>query len=417
MSNPLLADEGPSDRRSARPITLADLTDDLLWTRLLRSPALACRPSSVMLALFAIILAGLTGELTRLWTASNRITLSVLTGDELLRAGGTFARGLWTGVVGGNSGALVDAFAGVALVPRTLWDEFAWGSLLLIPMAGIVLVAGLAIARLAALDFAHGVRLHWVDALGFALRRGLSAVLSFLAPALVCLLIFGALALTFWALFATTWTGVVGGVLFPLALLAGAVATAVLVLTVLGAPMLIASLAVEGGDWIESIQRTFAYVPARPLKYALYLLVLVGLGWVSITVAFAIGGGVLRFTVGGVTALAPEPPSVLIDPDRPETGVTAWLLRLGVGLPMLLAGAYAMSFVFSASSVLYLVVRRAVDGQAMSEVWMPGMLPGTVAPATAETHDPRSGDSAGQSSSASGSSTPMNPASSSDEPR
>jgi hypothetical protein len=56
----------------------------------------------------------------------------------------------------------------------------------------------------------------------------------------------------------------------------------------------------------------------------------------------------------------------------------------------MLATAYAMSVVFTGLTIVYLLLRRVVDGQHISDIWMPGLLPGTVAtrePSTAPASD------------------------------
>jgi hypothetical protein len=42
--------------------------------------------------------------------------------------------------------------------------------------------------------------------------------------------------------------------------------------------------------------------------------------------------------------------------------------------------AYVVSYLFAAATIIYLLMRRASDGQATNEIWEPGMIPGTSAP-------------------------------------
>jgi hypothetical protein len=42
--------------------------------------------------------------------------------------------------------------------------------------------------------------------------------------------------------------------------------------------------------------------------------------------------------------------------------------------------AYVFSYHFSAATIVYLLMRKASDGQEMDEVWRPGLIPGTLAP-------------------------------------
>jgi hypothetical protein len=49
-------------------------------------------------------------------------------------------------------------------------------------------------------------------------------------------------------------------------------------------------------------------------------------------------------------------------------------------LVLCLVAAYVFSFFFTASTKLYLLMRRAVDGQDIEEIWRPGLVPGTLSP-------------------------------------
>lgn len=378
-SSPPMQAAHPQPRMS-RPISLADLTEDLLWPRLLRIPALALRPASITLGFFGLLLASLIGELSRVWRPANSLSVGTLLDDELERGASGFWREFVRGIQTADGSAFHEAFAAIVRIPRALWDEFSWGSLIGIVALAILLIAGGAIARIAACDFAHGVRISWVEALGFALKRWASLIFCFAGPLLAATVVYAAIAAGGFAFFSSTWTDEIGAVLFALALLGATLAVALLVLTLLGAPLLVPAVACEGADAIEAMQRAFAYVPARPLRYGLYALLSFFVGMLAIAVAVAVATGVTTFALSAAGAWAKAPPRPLLEPLSTPHGFTEQVLRLWIGLPVAIAGAYAFSIVFTGCTVIYLLLRRVVDGQAITDIWVPGVLPGTAIP-------------------------------------
>ena len=51
---------------------------------------------------------------------------------------------------------------------------------------------------------------------------------------------------------------------------------------------------------------------------------------------------------------------------------------------MLLVASYVVSYWFSGGTALYLLMRQVCDGQDAGELWSPGMVAGTHAPADPE---------------------------------
>lgn len=361
----------------SRPIALADLTEDLLWPKLLRVPALALRPASITIGFFGLLIASLVGDLSKLWRPANSLSVGTLLSDELERGASGFWRDLMRGIQTADGTALQSAFGWIVRIPRMLWEEFSWGSLIAIASVAVLLIAGGAISRIAACDFAHGVRISWVEALGFAIRRWVSLVFCFAGPLLIVAIVYAVLAAAGWTLFSIGWMQFIGAALFVFALLGATLAVALIVLTVLGAPLMIPAIACEGADAIEAMQRAYAYVPARPIRYALYVLLTLAVGMLAIAVAVAVASGITSFAMVAVGAWIKEPPRLLMYPLTPPANATEWLLKLWIGLPLAIAGAYAFSVLFTGCTVIYLVLRRVVDGQTMTDIWVPGVVPGT----------------------------------------
>ncbi len=118
--------------RMSRPIALADLTEDLLWPKLLRVPAIALRPASITIGFFGLLIASLVGDLSKTWQPSNRLSVSTLLSDEMERGASGFWRDLMRGIQTADGAALQSAFAWVIRIPRILWEESSWGSLIAI---------------------------------------------------------------------------------------------------------------------------------------------------------------------------------------------------------------------------------------------------------------------------------------------
>ncbi len=45
-----------------------------------------------------------------------------------------------------------------------------------------------------------------------------------------------------------------------------------------------------------------------------------------------------------------------------------------------LVAAYVVAYIFTSATMMYLLMRRACDGQDIEEIWRPGLTPGTLVP-------------------------------------
>jgi hypothetical protein len=143
------------------------------------------------------------------------------------------------------------------------------------------------------------------------------------------------------------------------------------------------------------MQRAYAYVVNRPLHALWYwALGLVGLllGFTIVTVlallTLNLSGGLFSQWAGGVAAAAVggyDFATLQHDTTRSDGG--NWHERWSVNillawqaLIICLVVAYVISYYYTASTIAYLLMRKASDGQEMDEIWRPGMVPGTQAP-------------------------------------
>jgi hypothetical protein len=290
-------------------------------------------------------------------------------------------------------GVLFDALVST---PALMLRDHPWATLLVLPLGAVwVTLLGGAISRSAACDHAQGVAISWPQALGFALSRWGSLALSLTLPLVVVWAIVFALAVGGAALFSLPGVNVLGGLLWGLFLVGGLVAALVLGAFFFGHPLLVPSVACEATDAVDAFQHAYSFVFARPPRLVLYTLLLVaqgavlmavvgGVAWLGVHAAQAAalqwsgerGAAVLGVLPGNHPPLGVEP--ALTGPARAAHALANfWTLLVGVVLP---AGVL-VSYVWSASTVLYLAMRRIVDGQDVGEIWMPGMAEGVLAPA------------------------------------
>ncbi len=265
--------------------------------------------------------------------------------------------------------------------------------LAVITMLAIAL-AGAMICRQTALEFT-GRRPTFAANMAFATSR-LGSFIK--APLLPFITILGTgLALTILAFVgAIPFLGEIFiGIIFIVFLILGFIIM-LMVLGLLGGFNLIyPTLAVEGSDSFDAISRSFSYVYARPWRMLFYTLLLLVYGAVTyLFLSFAmyvllagvhifVGWGMTLFgllhgwnTGGGkLAALWPLPQfGHLIAPinwwamNWSET-IGAIFLYFWLFLAVTLLGAYVLSYYFAGNTILYLLLRRSVDGQGLNEIF------------------------------------------------
>jgi hypothetical protein len=287
----------------------------------------------------------------------------------------------------------------------------------------VLAFAGASIARLSALEMAGFERPPLMEVFRFAWRRLWVFVKTPVAP-FVILLVIG-LAMTVGGLFGAI--PFVGEILLGLAFVAFLGIAVVLMLLLLGIiggfNLLYPTVAVEGADAFDAMSRSFAYVYARPWRLAFYTVTALIYGVVTfLFVSFAVylilllthtfvgwGTSFFGFNYGAFSGvpkldtLWPEPAFMrLVMPIN--WYAMSWseffgalFLHFWVFLLITGIGAYVISYYFSSHTIMYLLLRRSVDGQDLREVYLeeqdaaPAPAPATAPPAampppgTAET--------------------------------
>jgi hypothetical protein len=253
----------------------------------------------------------------------------------------------------------------------------------------VAVTFGVACARIAGMRLARDEGVEAGRAFSFAIRNlgaGVSALL-FMAGSMGLFYALNALA--------GFLCGIPGlgpfamWLLFPLALLSSLVLYLLAFGSLLGLPLVIASLAVERNGALDAVSRAFSYVFSRPVLFFAYLL----------TVGF-IGGVVLLGAVAGIEALAgwsfthwyPSgeshrevaealraalgavrnlrmPEFAGVEGAAVVGGWAAWLF--GMLLHLALMG-WVTYYAYGGGTAAYFALRRDVDGTEDEEIWVEG---------------------------------------------
>ncbi len=361
------------------PITLKELGGELYAPRLLRVPTLALRPSRIGIAAIALLIISLLDQIPAIFkggpgplaTLSSRIGAALAEMREALTS-----LDLARTADAGRS-ILIDA-------PVDTFSANPFGALLLFPiMLAVWGIAGGAISRSAACEFAQRVHISWPQSLGFALSHGLSLAMVLILPIAFVLGLALLIALGGVLLLSLPYLNILGALLFPLMLLLGFVAVVTLLGFAVGNWMLAPAIACEATDAIDAIQRVYHYVLHRLIHLLVHLAILAALATILLMVASIVFGAMDDLVVGAIARLAPESAAALLQGPEALTGADAFAARLIAtwrAVPTLLLGALAVSYAHCAGTVLYLLIRDINDHQAVEEIWMPTMIEGTQAP-------------------------------------
>ncbi len=267
-------------------------------------------------------------------------------------------------LVGGPNSWSQTAF----LWTRLLWALAVWS------------VFGGAIARLAALEIARDERGGLVASVRFAVRRFLSLFSAPLLPAagvllLVAISAFGGLIGRI--AYAGPWIAAIAwGVFLLLAFLILLVALALAV----GWPLMVAAVTTENSDAFDGFSRAFSYLYSRPwlAVWSCLLAVLLGMFIIAVVdtaASFVESIAERAVAVGmsdeGVRRLTSHPPHYFSTRHTGPTMTSAsrvaafWLAALAM-----IAIGFAVSYFWSAATMIYFILRRADDGTEFDDVWL-----------------------------------------------
>jgi hypothetical protein len=243
-------------------------------------------------------------------------------------------------------------------------------------------LAGGAICRIAALQFARNERPRLVQATRFAARRLVNFLAAPIAPVAIAILL-GLPILLLGLLGNIPWVGeLLTGLLLPLAFIGAFFIAVVLVGAAAGLSLMFPAIAYEDSDFFDAVSRSFSNVYGRPWQMGFYTFVAALYGTVcylfvrffALVVLWATRG-FLQLGLGNekLQAIWPAPTSVDLlgtfpSPDGWSLWLAAVLIRIGVLAVVGLTISFVVSLYFSASTVIYALMRNRVDGTSLDEI-------------------------------------------------
>jgi uncharacterized membrane protein len=379
-----------STERAGARLAVRDLTGDLVWPLLLRTPGLALRPDRIGLGALALLIVSLAIRLSDAWAPDPDLPTFAETAKAQIVPALSAVR---DGLARGSSGAAADGlFALLVAGPARVAVDFPFSTVILAAALVVALpVIGGSIARAVAVEVATGVLLPWSASFAMGMSRLRSLVMAPAGMLAGLTGVLGLLALGGWLLLSFPVLNLVGGALYGLALLLGAFALVLIFGLVVASPLMPPAVACDDADAIDAAQRALAYVLARPIRAGLYWLLLV-IQCAFVLFVTALLASILETltasTAGSMTRAGAD---VIAGPAGMEGFAwhqrsAAWLVEIWTALPWVLVGGYALSLHFTGSTLLYLVLRRLSDGQDPGDIWMPGRH-GAFEPAGAAPED------------------------------
>ncbi|MCL2648867.1 MAG: hypothetical protein FWD61_18025 [Phycisphaerales bacterium] len=289
-------------------------------------------------------------------------------------------------------------------------------SLFLLVVFAIVILAftGASIARLSALELAGIERAPLMEVFRFAVARLWAFIKAILTPFLIILIV-GLFITALSLIGAVPYIGeIILGVFFIALLLIAFVIMLLIFGIVGGINLFFPTIAVEGSDAFDAMSRSFAYVYARPWRLIFYNIISLIYGVITyLFVSFAVyliflithifaGWGASFFgcangRFSGSLKLDTLWPLPKFAPDSGLLSGTNWYamnwsetigsacMHVWMYLFVFAVAGYVISYYFSVNTIVYLLLRRSVDGQPTTEVFQ---APPQPAPQAAPTPTP-----------------------------
>jgi hypothetical protein len=254
----------------------------------------------------------------------------------------------------------------------------------------VISIAGGAICRIAALQFARGEKPGLTEALRFSTKRFTSFFLAPLTP-------IGIIIVPVVFIFILGLMGniprvgeLIIGISIPLALISGALITVVLIGMFAGFNLMYPAVAYDGSDCFDSISRSFSYVYTKPWRMGFYTTIAAVYGAISYTFVRFFAFILLLAThlllelgvwvensekVCKFTAIWPKPTfmKLISYKDVVATNwtesVAAFLIYLFLLAVVGLVVSFIISFYFSANTIIYSLMRYKVDNTAFEDIY------------------------------------------------
>lgn len=258
-------------------------------------------------------------------------------------------------------------------------------------------IIGGAMTRIASLDYAREDSIRLIDALKFSRKKFWSYFWSPLVPVI---------GVFFFAL-----CNVIGGLVgrvpvlgdimvavgFPLALLSGLLMVLIGVIGALGLCFMYPTISAEGSDAFDAMSRAYSYVISRPKQYILYcttytlfgvvcLIIVAFTAWLMVRLSLCtvgIGMGQKFATVQSFILQKCNIACLGFCSERFSTAQTTavsidhWSLKFLAGMLILYillikvgVWTFVASYIFSAKTIVYFLLRRDVDNTDIADVYI-----------------------------------------------
>ncbi|MEP9409988.1 MAG: hypothetical protein HRF42_01040 [Candidatus Brocadia sp.] len=283
-----------------------------------------------------------------------------------------------------------------AIIPLDAGEFFVL-SVLIFGLLAIWSLAGGAITRIAALDYARDESVRLTDALRFARNKLWSYFWSPLVPVIgvfffaLCNLIGGLIGRI------PVFGEVVVALGFPLAITSGFLMVFVGIIGALGLCFMFPTISAEGSDAFDAMSRAYSYVLSRPKQFLIYCMIntLYGLAclaliafvaWLMMRLAFfTVGAGMgQKFNLvqsflsqkcniawlGFCSATTAEIKTASVSLDRWSLKFLAGMLIVYIFLTKLAVWSFVITYIFSAKTVIYFLLRKEIDSTDVTDVYL-----------------------------------------------
>ncbi|HEY2157130.1 MAG TPA: hypothetical protein VGH33_15995, partial [Isosphaeraceae bacterium] len=243
-----------------------------------------------------------------------------------------------------------------------VWLLFVWG------------LFGTAIARVAVVRVATGERVGVIPALRFGLARIGRTVAAPLGPILVAMSIgLAGAAVGLLDRLPGSFGRSAATVLAFVPLIVGLLDAVILLGLALAWPLMIATVAAEGEDFFDAISRSYSYVNQRTARYAVLLLLAAVIGVIGLAMVGLFVVSALTLADWSTSLGAPRHEGFrFLDPSSADRAGLPMVAHFWTEAVEFLAAGWIYSYVWSASAIVYLLLRHDVDGAELHEVYVPG---------------------------------------------
>jgi hypothetical protein len=247
------------------------------------------------------------------------------------------------------------------------WSQVAYAWTQLIWAFVVWAFFGVALCRMAAVQFATLDRIRIVEGLRFSARQLQSTCT---APFLPLLAFGGLFAITSLCGLVSSAIPTAGafvfGVLWIVVLGVGFLMTLLLVGIAITWPLMIATIGSEDSDGFDALSRSFGYLLDRPwylLGLAMIALVAGSIGWVVITILFGLASHLASWSVA--SGFGTDATGQLLDG---TTGFAPQAAAVWQAVFKNILMGFIPAFFFSASTLIYLLVRQSDDGAPLNRI-------------------------------------------------